>query len=127
CLGLLAHADRLARAAAGAGVGPGALATDRQAAAVAQPTVGPDLHQALDIERDLAAKLAFNLGFLVENVAEAADLLVVEVLDAHVRIDVGDRQDAARGVRTHPEDVGERDFDALLAGNINAGNSSHLP
>src|SRR6202165_2727860 len=127
CLGLLAYADRLAGTAAGAGVGAGALSPDRQAAPVAQAAISADFHEALDIERDLAAKLAFNLGFLVENVAEAADLLVVQVLDAHVGIDVRDRQDAPRGMRTDPEDVGERDFDALLAGNINAGNSSHLP
>src|SRR5437868_3146551 len=81
CLGLLAYADRLARTAAGAGIGAGALAAHGQPAPVAQPTVGPDLHQALDVERDFAAQLAFDLGFFVEDVAEATDLLVVEVLD----------------------------------------------
>src|SRR6266576_1549463 len=127
CLGLLAHADRLARTAAGAGIGAGALAAHGQPAPVAQPTVGPDLHQALDVERDFAAQLAFDLGFFVEDVAEATDLLVVEVLDAHVGIDVRDRQDAPRRVRADPKDVGERNLDALLAGNVNAGNSCHLP
>src|SRR2546422_4542175 len=46
---LLPHADRLAWTTARAGVGAGALAADGQAAPVAQPTVGPDLHEALDI------------------------------------------------------------------------------
>src|SRR5438094_1060445 len=124
---LLPYADGLARTPPRARVGPGALAADGKAAPVAQPTVGPDLHQALDVERDLAAQLAFDLGFLVEDVAEATDLLVVEVLDAHVGIDVRDRQDAPRRVRADPKDVGERNFDALLAGNVNAGNSCHLP
>src|SRR5207302_3762550 len=77
-------------------------------------------------QRNLAAQLALDLGFLVEDVAEATDLLVVEVLDAQVRIDVRDRQDTPGGMRTNPEDVGEGDLDALLPGNINAGNSSHL-
>src|SRR5256712_392962 len=124
---LLPHADRLAWATARARVGAGALATDGQAAPVAQPTVGPDLHEALDIERDLAAQLAFDLGFFFEDVAEATDLLVVEVLDAQVRMDVRDRQRPPRGMGTNPEDVGEGDLDALLPGNVNAGNSSHLP
>src|SRR5438874_1501747 len=124
---LLPYADGLARTPPRARVGPGALAADGKAAPVAQPTVGPDLHQALDVERDLAAQLAFDLGFLVEDVAEATDLLVVEVLDAQVRIDVRDRQDTPRGVGTNPEDVGESDLNALLPGNVNAGNSSHLP
>src|SRR6266480_4444700 len=127
CLSLLAHADRLTRATAGAGVGPGALSAHGQAAPVAQPAIGPDLHQALDVERDLAAQLAFDLGFLVEDVAETTDLLVVQILDAHVWIDVRDRQHTPRGMGTNPEDIGEGDLDALLAGNVNAGNSCHLP
>src|SRR6266576_3247551 len=127
CLSLLAHADRLTRATAGAGVGPGALSAHGQAAPVAQPAIGPDRHQALDVERDLAAQLAFDLGFLVEDVAEAADLLVVEVLDEPVGLDVRDRQDATRRMRADSEDVGEGDLDALLPGNVNAGNSCHLP
>src|SRR6266550_2571711 len=127
CLSLLAHADRLTRATAGARVGPGALSAHGQAAPVAQPAIGPDLHQALDVERDLAAQLAFDLGFLVEDVAEAADLLVVEVLDAQVGIDVRDRQHATRRMRADSEDIGEGDLDALLPGNVNAGNSCHLP
>src|SRR5947209_4539399 len=121
------HADRLARTTARAGVGAGALAAHRQAAPVAQPAVGPDLHQPLDVECDLAAQLAFDFGFLVEHVAETPDLLVVEVLDAQVRIDVRDRQDAPRSMGTDAEDVGEGDLDALLPRNVNAGNSCHLP
>ena len=94
---------------------------------MAQAPVGADLDQALDIQGDLAAKLAFNLGFLVEHIAEPADLLVVQALDAQVRVDVRDRQHPPRGVGADPKDIGERDFDALFPGNVNAGNSSHLP
>ena len=72
-------------------------------------------------------RVGVDLGFLVENVAQATDLLVVQVLDAQVRIDVRDRQDTPRGMGTNPEDVRESDLDTLLAGDVNASNSSHLP
>src|SRR2546423_1189030 len=82
--GLLAYADGLTRPAAGAGVGPGPLAPDRQPTAMAEPAVGTDFHQALDVQRDFATQLALDFGFFVDHVAEAADLLVVEILDSNV-------------------------------------------
>src|SRR5437588_2670510 len=83
CLLLLApHADSPPRAAPGAGVGAGSLAAHREAAAMAQAAVGADLHQPLDVERDLAAQVALDaaLELLGDDVAQPADLGVVEVL-----------------------------------------------
>src|SRR3954447_19230541 len=51
---LLLAGDRLGLALAGAGVGVGALAADGQALAVAEAAVGGEVHQALDVHRDLA-------------------------------------------------------------------------
>src|SRR2546423_5932265 len=127
CLDLLADADRLARAATGASIGARALAANREATPVAQAPVGADFDQPLDVEGDLATQLAFDFGFLVDDVAQAADLLVIEILDAQVRVDVGDCQDTPGGVGTDTEYVGQRDLDALLTRNVNAGDTRHLP
>src|SRR5437016_5629134 len=48
-------AGRLLRALAGPGVGAGALAARRKVLPVAQAAIGADVHQALDVHRDLAA------------------------------------------------------------------------
>src|SRR5579863_5603865 len=58
---LLLAGDRLGGALAGAGVGVGALPADRQSLAVPQATVTGQVHQTLDIDRCLAAKVTFHL------------------------------------------------------------------
>src|SRR5579863_3705441 len=51
---LLLAGDRLGGTLAGAGVGVGALAADRQAPAMAQAAVAGQVHQPLDVDRRLA-------------------------------------------------------------------------
>ena len=58
--GLRTHTDGLARALAGAGVGLGALAADRQAAQVPDAAVALDALQALQVHADFAAQIAFD-------------------------------------------------------------------
>src|SRR5438067_2760860 len=126
CLGLLTNADGLARATTGARIGAGALAANRKATPVTQAAVGANFNQPLDVERDLATQLAFHFGFFVDDVAQAAHLLVIEILDAQVRVDVGDRQDAPGGMGADTKDVGQRNLDTLFARNVNAGDPRHL-
>src|SRR5690606_41906391 len=52
--------DGLARTLAGTGIGPGALAAQREAAAMAQAAVAGQVHQALDRHADLAAEVALD-------------------------------------------------------------------
>src|SRR5207245_194146 len=49
------------RSLAGAGVGVGALAPDREPLAVAESAVAAEVHQPLDVHRDLAPQVAFDL------------------------------------------------------------------
>src|SRR5262249_9160946 len=58
---LLLAGDGLGRTLAGAGVGVGALAANRKALAVPQAAVTGQVHQALDVDRGLAAQIAFDL------------------------------------------------------------------
>ncbi len=67
---LLLAGDRLGGALAGAGVGVGALAADRQALAVAQAAVAGQVHQPLDVDRGLAAQVALDLVVAVDRLAD---------------------------------------------------------
>src|ERR1700712_4474785 len=49
--------DRFGRAFAGAGVGVGTLAADRQALTVTQVPIAAEIHQALDVHRGVAAQI----------------------------------------------------------------------
>src|SRR4051795_702636 len=80
------------RALARARVRLGALAVDRQATAVAETAVAADLHQALDVLRALAAKVALDGEVVVDVVAELADLVLGEVADVGVLIHARGRE-----------------------------------
>src|SRR5207248_10203566 len=55
---------------AGAGVGMGALATDRQALAMAQTAITAEIHQALDVHRHLAAQIALDPIVSIDQLAD---------------------------------------------------------
>ena len=92
---------------------------------MAHPAVRADLDQALDVERDLAPQVAFDLVAAIDQLAEPVDLLFGEVADPGVRVDVGLGEDLLRGRQADAEDVGEGDLDALLARDVDAGNACH--
>src|SRR3954453_2853877 len=85
--GLLLAGDGLARALARARVGAGALAVDRQPAAVAQALVAADLDLAADVGGHLAAQVTLDPEVLVDVVAQLQQVLVAEVLDPQVGAD----------------------------------------
>src|SRR5205814_976782 len=89
--------DAALRTLARAGVGVGALAADRQALAVAQAAVATEIHKALDVERDLAAQVAFDLVALLERLADPVDLVFGEVLGPLPGIELGRGADLLRG------------------------------
>src|SRR5690606_1997704 len=72
--------DGFARTLAGAGVGAGALATQRQAATVAQAAVAAQVHQALDGDADFTTQVAFD-HVLADFGAQALDFRLRQVAD----------------------------------------------
>ena len=105
----------LARSLAGAGVGVGALAANRQAAAVPQAAIGAHLDEALDVQRDFLAEIAFDRAFVFEGLTDVVDFLFGQVADLLVR----DRCRARCSKRLRPGpadavDVGQPDLSPLL-------------
>src|SRR6185436_5681267 len=122
--GLLAG-HRLARALARASVALRVLPAHGQPLAVPQPAVAVDVLQALDVLRDLPAQRALDEIGLVEQGDDLLHVLLGEVLGPQRRLEVELLADRARGRRAHPVDVGERDLDALIVGDVDAGDAWH--
>src|SRR5688572_17773513 len=72
---LLFRDRALARALPGARVGARALTADWQIAAVTEPSIAADLHQPLDVHRDLLAQIAFHAADLFDHSADLANVV----------------------------------------------------
>jgi hypothetical protein len=80
----------------------GALAAGGEALAVAQAAVAAEVHEALDVQRDLAAQIALDLQLhLLDHLADAAGLVVVEIVAALVQRDAGRGEDLPRLAPAH--------------------------
>jgi hypothetical protein len=104
----------------------GALAADRQALTVAQATVGRQVHEALDVDRDLAAQIALHSVVLVDRFADLKDFLVGQGVDAARGLDAHLAHDFARLGLANAVDVLERDHDALVSRNVDACYAGHV-
>src|SRR5262245_1436788 len=110
----------LARSLARARVRVRPLPAHRKAAPVAQPAIAAEVHEALDVHRHLAPQIALDLVLGLEDIADAADLVLVEVVGPLVERDVSLLQDLARERLADPVDVSERDFHPLVAREVDA-------
>src|SRR6476646_9953791 len=122
---LLLARDRLCLALAGARVGVRALAADRQAPAMAKPAVAGEVHKPLDVHCCFATEIAFDRVVLVDRLTNVQHLLVGEVLDALFRRDSQLLSDLLGRGAADSVNVGQRDFDALVGGDVDPGNTSH--
>jgi hypothetical protein len=93
---------------------------------VAQALPAADLHLAADVLLDVAAEVAFDLEVLIDVGADLVDLFVGQITDPGVAIELELVGDLLGGRLTDPEDVGERDLQPLLAGDVYAGDSCHV-
>ena len=85
---LLLVGNRALRALAGAGVGVGALTTDRQTLAVTDALQAADLDLALDVALHVAAQVALDLQVLVDVGTDPVDLVLGQVRDLGVRVEL---------------------------------------
>ena len=93
---------------------------------MAQATVGPDLHQALDVLGALAAQVAFDGEVVVDRVAELGDLVLCEIADVGVRRDLEVVEQPVGGRATDSVDVRETDLDALVERDVDPGDTCLL-
>src|SRR5690606_28756157 len=87
--------------------------------------VAADLDLAADVGLHFAAQIAFHLEVLFDVIAQLGDLIVGQVLGAHVLVDAGGRKDLPGAGTADAVDVGQRDLHALVAREIHAHWTCH--
>src|SRR3990172_3735500 len=92
---------------------------------MAHPTIGADLHQPLHVHGDVLAKIALHATLGLDDLGDAAGLLLRQVLDPHVGVNAGLAQDLVAPGDADPVDVGEAHLDALLSRKVNACDACH--
>src|SRR3954464_8566002 len=121
---LLDQRAALARTLPGARVRLRALAADRQATAVAHAAVAAEVHQALDVDRHLAAQVAFDRD-AADLFADLFQIGVGQVLDLAVERHTGVDADLLRRRAADAVDRGQADLGVLVGRNVDTSNACH--
>src|ERR1700754_2179178 len=104
----------------------GALATYRQAATMAQAAVATEVHETLDVDAGLSAKIALHDVVAVNDFADLQHFLVAQLVDATVFRNLDLLDDIGGALRADAMDVLKRDQHALVGWDIHAGNTGHV-
>jgi hypothetical protein len=120
---LLLAGNRLGFALAGPGVGVGPLATHRQLTPVAKPAIAAKVHQTLDVDRNLAAKIAFDHKIAVDRLSNLQHLRVRQFGDAALDWNIDFFAKQLGFTRANAMNVLKRDNDTLIGWNINASDT----
>ena len=84
-----------------------------------------DFDLALDVGLNFAAKVTFDGDVLVNPTTKLVDFFVGQVANTRVRTDVEIGAHALCSRLADAKDVGERNLQPLLAGNVNSRNTGH--
>src|SRR5690606_17445812 len=95
-------------------------------AAVAQAAIAAEVHEPLDVHRDLAAQVALDPIVAVDRLADLQHLGVGQLVDAPVGGDANLLDDFRSELRADAVNILKRDDDALIGRNIDAGYTGHL-
>ena len=83
-----------------------------------EPPVAADVDQPLDVHRDLAAQVALHPVVVLDLAAQLLHVGLREVLDPDIGVDARGRQNLLRRGKADAEDIGQRNFNALLARDV---------
>ena len=91
-----------------------------------QTAIAADLHQALDVHGNFATQVALYLDVVVNVVAQLADIILGQILDAGVGVDARGLDDVVGDVAANAVDVRQGDLNAFLPGKVDTSNSCHV-
>ena len=103
-----------------------ALAANGQLVAMTKAAIAPKIHQALDIHRGLATQVTFNRMVCIDRFADLQHFSIAEILHTAGVINAKLVGDLNRGCAANSVNIGERDNNALVCGDVDPGNTSHL-
>ena len=104
---------------------PRALPPERQAAAMPNAAIRPEVHQALDVHRRLAAQIAFDRQ-VGDGAADFCHFRLGEILDHGFRGDAGRLADLLRASTADAVDRPQRDYDVFVQRDVDACYTCHL-
>src|SRR5689334_12603956 len=120
---LLLAGDRLRRSFAGARIGVGALAADRQVAAMAQAAIAAEILQPLDVELHLAPQIALDHVVAVDHLADLQHLGVGQLRHPPLLRDVHFFHDLVGLLAPDSMDVLQRDHHALVGRDVDTSDT----
>ena len=103
----------------------GALTADRQVATVPETSIGADFDEPLDAHRNFLAQIALDQTFALDNLADAVDFVLAQVLDLFHGIHLGFVENTRRARHSDSVNVSQRDKRPLVARKIDACNACH--
>src|SRR5271163_2713048 len=92
---------------------------------MAQPPICAKVHQALDVDRDLAAKDAFDHIVPIDRFTNLHHFRIGQLRNAPLRRDMDLLSDLFGILRSDPVDVWERDDHTLVSWNSDASDARH--
>jgi hypothetical protein len=93
---------------------------------VSDTAIAIDFYETLDVKSYLTAKVTLHAVVSLDLITESRDFTLGKVLCTSIRIDAGLGKDILRALETDTVDISERDFYALVVGNINTSYTSHF-
>ena len=106
-------------------VGLAALTANGQAAAMTGAAIATDLAQTLDVERGLAAQVALDHIAMADGLTQLGLFRIGQILHAGVGVNTCLRQNVLSALSANAVDVSQTDFDSLILGQVNTGNTCH--
>src|SRR6476469_7979339 len=101
------------------------LTAYRKTAAMAHAAIAVDFHEALDVEADVLAEIAFDLALIRNHLPDLPHIILGQILDADVRADRRFGQDVFRARAADAVDVRQADFVPLVQWKVHTCNTCH--
>jgi hypothetical protein len=102
------------------------LTTHGESPAVPQPSIAPDVHQALDVHGSFGAKRTLDLEVALDLATETIHIVVVEILGPSIRIYPARIENLLGTGVSDTKDVRESDFNSFSARQIYASDTCHV-
>ena len=102
----------------GAGIRAGSLPPDRQAPAMPETPIGPQVNQPFDILTGFPSEITLNPVILLNDRGEKSDLLIREVLSPPITIDLGFGQNLTGHNPPYPVKIRQGGLDPLFSGYV---------
>jgi hypothetical protein len=92
---------------------------------MAHAAIRPDLDQAFNAHLNFTAQVTFHLVVLANELTNRSHIRLRKILHPDIRVDLCLSQDCLRASWSYPIQIGQANFNPLIAGQIDTFNSRH--